>query len=80
MFDTPTTMDNVGKRGQEVYEASIRHLVEPVHHGMFIAVEPDSGDYVVHNQIVGAMLNMRAKRPNRPSLILRVGHKAAIIT
>ena len=80
MFETPTTMDNVGKRGQEVYDASIRHLVEPVHHGKFIAVEPDSGDYVVHNHIVGAMLNMRAKRPNRPSLILRVGHKAAIIT
>ena len=59
MFDTPTTMDNVGKRAQAVYDANIRHLVEHTHHGKFIAVEPDSGDYVVHNQIVGAMLNMR---------------------
>lgn len=79
MFDTPTNIDNVGERGQAVYDASIRHVVEPAHHGKFIAVEPDSGDYVIRDRIVDAMLDMKAKRPNTYSHIIRIGHKAAII-
>ena len=80
MFDTPTDIDNVGERGQAVYDAKIRHLVEGgVHHGKFIAVEPDSGDYVIRDRIVDAMLDMRAKRPNTYSHVIRIGHKAAIV-
>ena len=79
MFDTPTTMDNVGERADAVYDASIRHAVESVHHGRFIAIEPDSGDFVIRDRIVDAMLDMRAKRPNTFSYIKRIGHKAAII-
>ena len=79
MFDTPTTMDNVGERGQAVYDAEIRHLVESEYHGKFIAVEPDSGDYVIRDRIVDAMLDMRAKRPNTYSHVIRIGHKAAIV-
>ena len=79
MFDTPTTIDNVGDRGQAVYDSNIRHLVEPAHHGKFIAVEPDSGDYVIHDRIVDAMLDMKARRPHSYSHIIRIGHKAAII-
>ena len=79
MFDTPTTIDNVGERGQAVYDANIRHLVEPAHHGKFIAVEPDSGDYVIRDQIVDAMLDMKAKRPHAYSHIIRIGYEAAII-
>lgn len=80
MFDTPTNIDNVGERGQAVYDANIRHLVAPAHHGKFIAVEPDSGDYVIRDRIVDAMLDMRAKRPGTFSHIIRIGHTAAIIT
>ena len=79
MFDTPTTLKNVGTRARAVYDADIRHLVEQDYTGKFIAVEPESGDYVIHDQIVGAMLTMRAKRPNTYSHILRIGHKAAIV-
>lgn len=80
MFDTPTNIDNVGERADAVYDASIRHIVEPVHHGRFIAIEPESGDYVIRDRIVDAMLDMRAQRPNTFSHIKRIGHKAAIIT
>lgn len=79
-FDTPTNIDNVGERGQAVYDANIRHVVEPAHHGKFIAVEPDSGDYVIHDQIVRAMLDMQAKRPHTYPHIIRIGYKAAIVT
>ena len=79
MFETPTNIDNVGKRGQAVYDAKIRHLVEGVHHGKFIAVEPDSGDYLIRDRIVDAMLDMRAKRPNTYSHVIRIGRKAAIV-
>lgn len=80
MFGTATTIDNVGERADAVYDSSIRHLVEPVHHGRFIAIEPDSGDYVIGERIADVMLDMRAKRPNAFSHIKRIGHRAAIIT
>ena len=79
MFDTPTTRDNVGKRASAVYDASIRHLVEAKHHGQFIAIEPDSGDYVIGDKIGEVILEMRAKRPSAFSHIKRIGHRAAII-
>ncbi|MDE2786813.1 MAG: hypothetical protein OXL37_09135 [Chloroflexota bacterium] len=79
MFDTPTTIDNVGERGQAVYDANIRHLVETAHHGKFIAVEPDSGDYIIRDRIVDAMLDMKAKWPHAYSHIIRIGYEAAII-
>ena len=79
MFKTPTNIDNVGERGRAVYDAKIRHLVESEYHGKFIAVEPDSGDYVIRDRIVEAMLDMRAKRPNTYSHVIRIGHKAAIV-
>lgn len=63
-----------------MYDANIRHVVEPAHHGRFIAVEPDSGDYVIHDQIVSAMLDMQAKRPRAYSHIIRIGYQATIIT
>lgn len=79
MFDTPTTIDNVGERGQAVYDATIRHAVDPARHGKFIAAEPDSGDYVIRERIVDAALDMKAKRPDAYSHVIRIGHKAAII-
>ena len=79
LFDTPTTMENVGDRAHTVYESEIRHLVEPRHSGKFIAVEPESGDYVVDDQIVGALLAIRTKHPGVPSHITRIGHEAAIV-
>ena len=58
MFDTPTNIDNARERGQAVYDANIQQVVEPAHHVKFIAVEPDSGDYVIRDRIVDAMLDM----------------------
>jgi len=79
MFDTPTTRENVGKRATALYEASIRHLVETEHHGRFIAIEPDSGDYVIGDKIGEVILEMRAKQPGAFSHIIRIGHRAAIV-
>lgn len=79
MFYTPTTIDNVGKRATVVYNASIRHLVERKHHGRFIAIEPDSGDYVIGDDITDVVMGMEAKRPNAFSHIKRIGYKAALI-
>ena len=78
MFDTPTTRENVGPRARAVYEASIRHLVEPQHNGKFIAIEPESGRYEIGNKTLDAALDLRAKLPGKSLYVHCIGHKAAI--
>ena len=78
MFDTPTTIDNVGARARALYRSDIQNLVEPNHTGRFIAIDPDSGDYEIHDELGGALDAMRVKRPNAYTHTLRIGYKAAI--
>ena len=78
MFDTPTTLGNVGPRARAVYKFDIQHLVEPKYTGRYIAIEPDSGDYEIHERLSGALEAMRMKRPDKYFFALRIGHKAAI--
>ena len=78
MFDTPTTIRNVGARARALYKSDIQNLVEPNHTGQFIAIDPDSGDYEIHDELGGALDAMRMKRPGAFTYTLRIGYKAAI--
>ena len=78
MFDTPTTIRNVGARARALYKSDIQKLVEPNHTGRFIAIDPDSGDYEIHDELGGALDAMRMKRPDAYTYTLRIGYKAAI--
>ncbi len=77
MFATPTSDKNVCQRARAVYDAEIRHLVEPQHTGKFIAIEPDTGEFEFNEDLAAASQNLKRRRPGSVTCILRIGHKAA---
>lgn len=67
----------VGRRGEEIYESSIRTDVEPAHNGEFVVIDIDSGDYELDPSEVVAVRRMAARRPDGRRYIKRVGYAAA---
>ena len=44
---------------------------------MFVAIEPESGEYFLGDTFDEAVKSARAKHPSRLSHIIRIGHRAA---
>jgi hypothetical protein len=78
MFVTPTTQKNVCQRARAVYEDRLRPLVESEHMHQYIAIEPDTGEYAIGQDLGGAIDKLKERRPNAVTCLLRIGHKAAI--
>jgi hypothetical protein len=67
----------VGRRAEEIYESSIRSMVEPGHTGAFVVIDIDTGDYELDANEVAAVRRMEAKRPDGTRYIKRIGFHAA---
>ncbi len=70
------TPDDAARRGEELYERTIRAQVEPQHHGRILALDCDTGDYEIADEVVAAVRGLRRRRPVALPYILRVGFPA----
>ena len=73
---TGRTAEETGRLGDEIYERDIRRLVEAKHHGEFVAIDVDSGEYVVADGILTASESLLAQRPSADVWLVRVGYRA----
>ncbi len=71
---TDRTAEETGRLGEEIYERDIRHLVEAEHHGKFVAIDVDSGDYAIADSVLAAAERLRAQCPDADGWLVRVGH------
>ena len=71
---TGRTAEETGRLGDEIYERDIRRLVEAEHHGEFVAIDVDSGDYAIAGSVLAAAERLRERRPNADGWLVRVGH------
>jgi hypothetical protein len=51
------------RRGQDIYDAQIRHLIAPEDDGKFVLVDVISGDYEVAERSAEARAKLRLRRP-----------------
>jgi hypothetical protein len=65
-------------RARRIYDERLRAVLEPDHHGRFVAIEPDSGDHFLADSLDAAAHAAQAAYPARRSHVLRVGHPAAL--
>jgi hypothetical protein len=72
--DTRSVID----RAKRIYDERLRTTLEAEHHGRFVAIEPESGDFFLADTLDGAVRAAREKHEHRISHVIRVGHKAAI--
>ena len=67
-------VEETGRLGDEIYERDIRHLVEADHHGEFVAIDVESGDYAIADSVLAAADRLRAQRPYADGWLVRIGH------
>ena len=63
--------------GDEIYERDIRPRVEADHHGAYVAIDVDSGIWVVSDSILDAAERLREQSPDADDVwSVRVGYRA----
>ncbi len=68
--------DETVRLGQEIYERDIRHQVEADHVGKIVAIDVDSGNWAMGDEVLVAAERLRAKRPEAVNVFCeRVGYR-----
>jgi len=68
--------EEIARRGNALYERDIRPRIERDHHGEFVVIDVDTGQFEVDRDHLAAAKRARAKYPNAPLFALRVGFPA----
>ena len=73
-----TQRSETATRAHAIYDEKIRAQVEATHHGDFVAIDVDSGDWEVDKVLLKANKRLRERRPQTRTFFMRVGHLAAV--
>lgn len=68
--------EETARRGDEVYERQIRTQVEANNQGRVVAIDIESGAYVVDDNALVASERLLANHPDAEIWCVRVGHRA----
>ncbi len=69
--------EETARLGKEMYERDIRRQVEANHHGEVVAIDVDSGSWVVAEGEIAAVDRLREMRPSAVNVLCeRVGYRA----
>ncbi|MFN0135367.1 MAG: hypothetical protein ACKVS9_04530 [Phycisphaerae bacterium] len=70
-------VERIVRRGEEIYEAKLRAILEPAHVGEFLVLDIDTGEYEVDADEVAALLRAKSKRETGNRYLGRIGFRAA---
>ncbi len=72
---------DLGTRAHAIYDAELRHRLEPHEHGRYLALEVETGDYAIGDRFGDANEKLRERHP-LPTLffVFRIGYPAAVKT
>ncbi len=68
--------DPVARRGEELYEATIRAQVESRHQGKYIVIHVKTGEYEVDEDDLAAVKRAKARFGPDDLYTMRIGHSA----
>lgn len=68
----------IAVKAKALYEANYRSQLEESHHGQFVCIEPESGDYFLGRTFDDAVNKAIDAHPDRLTYTLRIGHAAAL--
>ena len=66
--------DEFARRGQELYNQQIKPLVEPSHHGKVVAIDVETGDYAIDEDVLRACASLKESRPEAKIWTVRAGY------
>ena len=69
--------DEIARLGDEIYERDVREQVVVDHDGEYVAIDVETGDWVVADGEIAAVERLRALRPEAIDVLMeRVGYRA----
>lgn len=70
-------LDEIARRGSEVFNRQVRPQLRPEDDGKFVAVDVASGDYELNEDDYTAIMRLRNRRPSAEIWLERAGYPAA---
>ena len=68
-------LEEVARLGKEIYDRDILPLVEADHHGEVVAIDVDTGNWALGDNVIVATDRLREKRPGAANVLSeRVGY------
>jgi hypothetical protein len=76
-METNLSGEEIGRRGQEIYESRLRSLLETDENiGKIVSIDVESGDYEIADDLVAAGRRLQARRPDAKMYGKRIGYNA----
>ena len=69
-------VDRLAEKGEEIYRRKLKKKLEPKYIGKIIAIEVESGEYFIGNDLGEATDKAEAAFPDKIFYFKRVGYKA----
>jgi hypothetical protein len=60
----PYPKEEIVRRGKELYEREIRSKVEAGNYGKVLAIDIETGDYEIDDDLLSAVRRLRARNPD----------------
>jgi hypothetical protein len=77
MAELHYTMEEIARRGEEIYQQQLRARVEPGNEGKILVLDVDTGDYEIDGDDLAADHRLRSRHPDSVFYGLRIGYPAA---
>lgn len=74
--ESPVSVEEIARRGDEIYERDLRTRLEADHLGMIVAIDINTGDHAVAETALAASRDLRAREPDAVVWLVRIGHRA----
>ncbi len=68
--------EELARRGQELYETQVRQTVESGNVGKIVAIDIETGNYEVADNVLPATSRLFARNPEAQPWVIRIGHRA----
>ena len=70
------TKEEHARLGEEIYERDVRTHVEPGSRGKIVAIDVDTGEYEVADNVLVASQRLLARLPDAQIWCIRIGYRA----
>jgi hypothetical protein len=67
--------EEFAQRGDEIYESQVRVQVEEGNYGRIVAIDIETGDFEVADEILPATNRLFERHPDAQPWIVRIGHR-----
>jgi hypothetical protein len=74
---TKYTPEEIAVRGEAIYDRDIRSKVEGTHHGKFLVLDIETGEYEIDDEDITATKRLLARRPDTVTYGVRIGYPTA---